>query len=163
MATGSAQRSPRSRQLGSIHPSQLLWKLTDAARQFRERRTLSADAALGRRGEDVAHRYLESAGLHVVARNYRPNEGDSEVDIIARDGDIVVFIEVKSRASAEFGDPERAIDGEKKKQIVRAARTYATRAGVAWNQVRFDTISVVFTTPPRIVHQQDSFFGGRAH
>ncbi len=162
MATRSAQRPPGSRQFGSIHPSQLLWKLTDAARQFRERRTLSADAALGRRGEDLAHRYLQSAGLQVVARNYRPNEGDSEVDIIARQGDTVVFVEVKSRASAEFGDPERAIDTEKKKQIVRAARTYATRAGVPWTQVRFDTISIVFTTPPSIVHQQDSFFSGRA-
>lgn len=156
MAARSAQRS-----VGRVHPSQLLWKLSDAARQFRERRTLSPDAALGRRGEDLAHRYLQSTGLHVVARNYRPNGGDSEVDIIAREGDTVIFVEVKSRTSAEFGNPERAIDTEKKRQIVRAARTYATRAGVPWTHVRFDTISIVFTNPPSIVHQRDSFFGGR--
>jgi putative endonuclease len=118
---------------------------------------------LGRRGEDLAHRYLRSTGLNVVARNYRPHEGESEVDIIARDGDTVVFVEVKSRTSSDFGSPERAIDGQKQKHIVRAARSYATRAGVGWNQVRFDTISIVFTNPPSIVHQQDAFFDGRAN
>jgi putative endonuclease len=141
----------------------LLWKLSDAARHYRERRTLSAEAALGRRGEDLAHRYLRSTGLTVVGRNYRPNEGDAEVDIIAREGDTVVFVEVKARQSAEFGAPERAIGGDKQKHIVRAARSYATRAGIAWNQVRFDTISIVFTSPPSIVHQRDAFFGGRAN
>jgi putative endonuclease len=156
MATGSSQRS-----VGFIHPKQLLWKLSDSARQFRQRRTLSADAALGRRGEDLAHRYLRSAGFTIVARNYRPSAGDAEVDIVARDNGILVFIEVKSRSSTEFGSPERAIDGEKQKRIVRAARSYATRAGLDWSEVRFDTVSIVFTNPPSIVHQQDAFFDGR--
>ncbi len=111
----------------------------------------------------MAHRYLRSKGLTILARNYRPSGGDSEVDMVARHGDIIVFIEVKSRASAEFGSPERAIDHEKQKHIVRAARAYATRAGLEWNQVRFDTISIVFSKPPSIVHQQDAFFSeGRA-
>lgn len=157
MATGSTQRSP-----GFIHPRQLLWKLSDSARQFRQRYTLSPDAALGRRGEDLAHRYLRSAGFTIVARNYRPSAGDAEVDIVARDNGTLVFIEVKSRVSAEFGSPERAIDNEKQKRIVRAARSYATRAGVDWDQVRFDTVSILFTNPPSIVHQQDAFFDGRA-
>jgi putative endonuclease len=141
----------------------LLWKLSDTARQLRERRTLSPEAALGRRGEDLAHRYLRNAGFRVVARNYRPNEGEAEVDIIARDGDTVVFVEVKSRTSADFGAPDRAIGGDKQKNIVRAARSYATRAGITWSQVRFDIISIVFTNPPSLVHQQDAFFGGRAN
>ena len=141
---------------------QLLWKLSDSARQFRQRQTLTAEAALGRRGEDLAHRYLRSKGLTVLARNYRPSEGDVEVDIVAREGDIVVFAEVKSRTSDEFGAPDRTIGREKQKNIVRAARAYATRAGLAWNQVRFDTIAVVFTKPPSIVHQQDAFFEGRS-
>lgn len=153
MASGGGQVISRF-----IQPKQLLWKLSDKARQHRERRTLSADAALGRRGEDLAHRYLQKAGFKVVGRNYRPNEGDAEVDIVARYGEILVFVEVKTRASAEFGDPERAIDGEKQKRIVRAARTYATRAGIEWDRVRFDTISLVMTQPPSIIHQQDAFF-----
>ena len=157
MATGSGQKL-----LGFVQPKQLLWKLSDSARQFRERHTLSPDAALGRRGEDLAHRYLRGAGFIVLARNYRPAGGESEVDIVARDGDTLVFVEVKSRSSADFGSPERAIGEEKQKHIVRAARRYAARAGIEWNQVRFDTISIVFTQPPSIVHQQDAFFEGRA-
>jgi putative endonuclease len=84
------------------------------------------------------------------------------VDIIARDGSIVVFVEVKSRRSADYGSPDRQIDEGKRKNITRAARSYATRAGMAWNQVRFDVVSVIFTEPPSIVHQQDAFFEGRA-
>ncbi len=136
--------------------------MTDAARQLRQRHTLTPSAALGRRGEDLAHRYLRSAGFTVLARNYRPGGGQSEVDIVARDGDILVFVEVKSRTSAEYGAPDRAIGSEKQKQITRAARRYAARAGIEWNRVRFDTVSVIFTQPPAIIHQQDAFFEDRA-
>ncbi|HEY7307410.1 MAG TPA: YraN family protein [Bryobacteraceae bacterium] len=122
---------------------------------------MTEDAALGRRGEDLAHRYLQRKGFTVVARNYKPG-ADSEIDIVARQGDLVVFVEVKSRTSAEFGSPDRAIDQEKQKHIVRAARAYVNRAALEWNQVRFDTISVLFTHPPSIFHQQDAFFSGRA-
>ena len=145
----------------SIAPQQLIWKLSDAARQLRQRQTLTPDAALGRRGEDLAHRYLRSKGLTVLSRNYRPGGGEAEVDIVARDGDIIVFIEVKTRSSAEYGTPDRAIGSEKQKNVIRAAQTFATRAGIQWNQVRFDTISIVMTKPPSIVHQQDAFFEGR--
>jgi len=141
---------------------QLLWKLSDSTRHLRQRQKLTPEAALGRRGEDLAHRYLRSKGWTILARNYRPSGAEAEVDIVARDGEIVVFVEVKSRASAEFAAPERAIDAEKQKYISRAARAYAARAGLAWNQVRFDTISVVFTKPPSLMHQQDAFFEGRA-
>jgi putative endonuclease len=122
---------------------------------------MTKDAALGRRGEDLAHRYLQKKGFSVVARNYKPG-ADSEIDIVARYGDLVVFVEVKSRTSVEFGSPDRAIDQEKQKHIMRAARAYVNRAAIEWNQVRFDTISVVFTDPPSIYHQQDAFFSGRA-
>jgi putative endonuclease len=117
---------------------------------------------VGRRGEDIAHRYLRGAGYLVVARNYQPGP-DSEIDIVARRGELVVFVEVKTRMSAAFGSPERAIDSEKQKNIVRAARSFVTRAGGDWNQVRFDTISVVLSDPPSIVHQMDAFFHGRTN
>jgi putative endonuclease len=122
---------------------------------------MTETAALGRRGEDLAHRYLQKNGFTVVARNYKPG-ADSEIDIVARQGDLVVFVEVKSRSTIEFSSPERAIDQEKQKHIVRAARAYVNRAAIEWNQVRFDTISVIFTDPPSIFHQQDAFFAGRA-
>ncbi len=136
--------------------------MSDAARQYRQQHILTPTAALGRRGEDLAHRFLQQSGFTVICRNYRTGGGDAEIDIVARDKGILVFVEVKSRASAEFGAPDRAIDPEKQKNIIRAARSYATRAGANWNEVRFDTIAIVFTTPPSIVHHQDVFFSGRA-
>ena len=162
MAFGSSPNGNGHRLRGwSIQPAQLLWKMSDAARQQRQRQTMTDYAALGRRGEDMAHRYLQKNGFTVVARNYKPG-ADSEIDIVARQGDLVIFVEVKSRTSAEFGSPDRAIDQEKQRHIVRAARAYVNRAAIEWNQVRFDTISVIFTDPPSIVHQQDAFFAGRA-
>ena len=162
MALGGSPNGNGHRLRGwSIQPAQLLWKLSDAARQQRQRQTLTQSAALGRRGEDLAHRYLQKNGFTVVARNYKPG-ADSEIDIVARRGDLVIFVEVKSRTSADFGSPDRAIDQEKQRHIVRAARAYVNRAAIEWNQVRFDTISVIFTDPPSIFHQQDAFFSGRA-
>jgi putative endonuclease len=137
-----------------------LWKLSDKARHAKETKTLDADAALGRRGEDVAHRYLQKAGYAVVARNYRAG-ADSEIDIVARKDDLVVFVEVKSRRSAEYGAPERAMNADKQKNIVRGARAYTTRGAIDWSRVRFDVISVVFSEPPSILHQQDAFFPSR--
>lgn len=142
-------------------PGQFVWTAIDSVRQKKQQRTLSPEAALGRRGEDLAHRYLQRKGLKVIARNYRPG-ADSEIDIVARDGDVVVFIEVKARTSAEFGAPDRAIDDEKRKHIVRAAQSYITRAALDWSQVRFDVISIVFSNPPQISHLRDAFFDGRA-
>ncbi len=157
METGSPQRNT-----WSLAPRQLLWKFSDAARQFRERQTLTPSAALGRRGEDLAHRYLRSSGFTVLVRNYRPAGGEAEVDIVARDGDTTVFVEVKSRSSEDFGSPDRAIDEEKRRHITSAARSYTTRAGIAWSNVRFDVITVIMSSPPSIVHHQDVFFYGRA-
>ncbi|MBV8068319.1 MAG: YraN family protein [Acidobacteriaceae bacterium] len=156
-----AARSSEARWQWSFRPGQLIWRLSDSLRQAKQRRLLTPDAALGRRGEDVAHRYLQRAGFTVIARNYRPG-ADSEIDIVARQGEITVFVEVKSRTSAEFGSPDRAIDQEKRKHILRAAQSFMTRAGIDWNQVRFDVISVVFSDPPEIDHLQDAFFEGRA-
>jgi putative endonuclease len=101
---------------------------------------------------------LQRAGYAVIARNYRPGGGEAEIDIIAQKGEVVVFVEVKARSSAEFGAPDRAIGSAKRKNIVLAAHTYATRAGIDWDQVRFDTISIVFNHIPAIEHHEDAFF-----
>ena len=140
-----------------FRPTQLLWKLSDRVRQFGQSRTITPTAALGKRGEDLAHRYLQRAGFQVVARNYKPGE-DSEVDIVARLGERLVFVEVKTRSSAEHSAPERNVDAEKERHIIRAARAFATRAGVDWDKVRFDIVSVVMTTPPTISHFEDAFY-----
>src|SRR5262249_29194167 len=93
----------------------------------------------------------------IVARNYRLPSGAGEIDLRGWDGDGLVFSEVKARARDVFGAPERAVDPEKQRFLERSARDYARRAGVEWNRVRFDIISVVFSQPARIQHFPDAF------
>jgi putative endonuclease len=141
---------------------QCFWHLIDAARQGRQRKFLTPEAALGRRGEDLAHRYLRYAGMTILARNYRTPNLSGEIDIIARQGDTVVFVEVKSRATADYGAPDRAIDTEKQRRVTHAARVYASHTGTPWDHVRFDIVSIVFGNPPALSHYPDAFFEGRA-
>jgi len=128
----------------------LIYRAADALR----RRSLRADH--GRIGEDLAHRYLRGRGCTVVARNYRPATGHGEIDLVAWQGDRLVFVEVKTRDTAEFGEPERAVDAEKRMHLARAARDYARRAGVEWRQVRFDVVAVTLS-PRRIEWRRDAF------
>ena len=111
----------------------------------------------GRVGEDLAHRHLRRRGCTIVARNYQPRSGGGEIDLVAWHGGNLVFVEVKTRASAEFGEPERAVDAEKQEHVRRAARDYARRAGVEWERVRFDIVSVVLEKPVRIEWIRDAF------
>lgn len=134
-----------------------LYRIADLARDRGRRRTWDADAARGRRGEDIAHRHLQREGMTVVARNYRTPSGSGEIDLVAWEKDTLVFVEVKSRTSADFGPPERAIDEEKMRKLVRAARDYARRGEVPWDNVRFDVVTVVFDTPPSVTHFRDVF------
>ena len=129
----------------------------DRARQHAQRRILTPDQATGRRGEDIAHRYLQRRGYQVVARNFRPRSGVGEIDLIAWDRETLVIVEVKTRRSDEFGLPERNVTPEKEQALVRAARDYARRAGVDWEKVRFDLVSIVLREPPEVLHQEAAF------
>ena len=111
----------------------------------------------GRLGEDLAHRYLRGQGCTIVARRYRPRSGGGEIDLVAWQGDTLVFVEVKTRATLEYGTPERAVDAEKERFLRRAGRDYARRAGIAWTRVRFDIVSVVLSNPPFIEWFPDAF------
>jgi putative endonuclease len=93
----------------------------------------------------------------IVARNDRPPSGGGEIDLIGWDGNKLAIVEVKSRATAEFGAPERAVGEEKERFLERAARDYARRAGVDWSCVRFDIVSVVFSNPPKLELFADAF------
>src|SRR5271167_3612769 len=95
--------------------------LSDWLRHVRRRRVWSADLALGRRGEDLAHRFLRRQGFTIVARNYRLAAGDAEADLIAWEQDHLVFVEVKSRQTADHGPPERAVGPEKRAHLLRVA------------------------------------------
>lgn len=102
--------------------------------------------AVGRHGEELAARHLETAGLRILARNWRCREG--ELDIIARDGDLLVFVEVKTRSSLAFGTPAEAVDRAKSARIRHLALRWimAQRdepGSQFWAAVRFDVVSVV--------------------
>ena len=133
-----------------------LFKLADLLRHKARLRRWTPDLASGRRGEDLAHRHLQALGYRVVARNWRARCGP-EVDLIAHDGEALVFVEVKSRKTDEFGSPDRAIDREKELHLLRAAQEYTRRAGAEWSKVRFDIVNVVFTEPARIELRRDAF------
>jgi putative endonuclease len=132
-----------------------LYELADHLRHRARSRHLTADHALGRRGEDIAHRFLRRAGIVVVDRNYRRASGAGEVDLIGWEADTLVFVEVKSRQTEEFGAPDRAIGPGKLSALVRTAREYARHASVPWEKVRFDVVNIVFSTPPVVTHVRD--------
>ena len=121
----------------------MIASLFDWLRDVARRRRWNPQAALGRRGEDLAHRYLRKHGYTIVARNYRLASGDAEGDLIAWDGKTLVIVEVKARANADYGPPERAIGEEKRWHLRRIARAYARKTDTPLEQVRFDEVSVV--------------------
>ena len=104
----------------------------------------------GRRGEDLAHRFLKRQGYTIVARNYRLASGAAEADLIAWEHDTLAIVEVKSRESGEYGPPERAISEEKRRHLLRVARAYATKIELPWARVRFDLVTVILSDPPEI-------------
>jgi putative endonuclease len=128
----------------------VILRFFDWLRHLRRRRKWAPSQALGRRGEDLAHRFLRAKGYVIVARNYRLSSGDAEADIIAWEGETLVIVEVKSRETAEFGPPERAIGEDKRDHLLRIARQYSRKSGTPWDQVRFDVVGVIMSKPPKI-------------
>lgn len=102
--------------------------------------------------EARAARFLESCGLVILDRRWRSRAG--EIDLVARDGVAVVFVEVKARTSAAFGGPEAAVDGAKRRRLTRAAEAYLADKGLSESPARFDVVAV---TPEGIRHIADAF------
>lgn len=112
--------------------------------------------ALGRWGEEAAERFLRRAGYKILARNYRTPVG--ELDIVARSGKILAFVEVKTRRTTVFGPPQEAVGTRKQRQIVRAAQWYLGSGAGAGLQPRFDVIAVCERDgAPQIEHIVDAF------
>ncbi len=96
--------------------------------------------SLGRRGEEVAGEYLQKRGLKILEQNFRTREG--EIDIIAREAETVIFIEVKTRAGSSHGGGIESIDTAKQVQLRRMALVYLAREGIVESQVRFDVMTI---------------------
>src|ERR1700737_750381 len=120
----------------------LIYQIADGLRHQARKRQWTQDRASGRRGEDIAHRFLHRAGMVIIARNYRMASGAGEIDLVAWDNERLVFVEVTARQSDGYGAPHRAIGREKRQSLLRAARDFARHAEVPWEKVRFDVVNV---------------------
>jgi len=112
----------------------------------------------GVKGEQIATRYLLNIGYKILSQNWRL--GRKEVDCIARDGDLLVFIEIKTRHSFDFGFPEESVNHTKKNHIKQAAAAYSTRLRHQ-SGLRFDIISILLDAsgePKEILHIKDAFY-----
>ena len=107
----------------------------------------------GKLGEDMAARYLEANGYTVIARNFHSRWG--EIDIIAKDGDCTVFIEVKARKRTDYGLPCEYVTPEKIKKIVKTAMVYLDNQE---SEMRFD-VCEIYLRENKINHIKNAFGG----
>jgi putative endonuclease len=119
--------------------------------------TLDREGLPGSDGERLACRFLEQQGFAILARNFRSRAG--EVDVVARDGDTTVFVEVKERRGASHGEAVEAVTFGKRQRIVRAARLFAATRGLSESPLRFDVVAIDWTArgEPRFRHDRDAF------
>jgi putative endonuclease len=116
----------------------------------------SGDERPGAAGESLACRYLQARGFAVVARNFRCRSG--EVDVVARQGDTTVFVEVKERHGQSHGLAHEAVTFGKRRRIIRAARLFAAARGLSETPLRFDVVSIDWVDgQPRIRHEPGAF------
>lgn len=118
---------------------------------------MAAHNQLGKEGEEAAAAHLAEKGYHIRHRDWRC--GKKDIDIIAeRRNELVVFIEVKTRKSEQFGPPEEAVTDRKIRRIIEAADVYIHRYSIDL-PVRFDVITVVGEQPPFVIkHFEGAFY-----
>jgi len=111
----------------------------------------------GERGEDLACELLVKKGYQIVERNYTYGKG--EIDIIAKDNETLVFVEVKSRKNLEFGPPELGITKNKQRQVRRIAEAYLHERDIFDTDCRVDVVAILFRgkEPPKINHIVNAF------
>ena len=109
----------------------------------------------GKRSEIIAADYLKKKGYKILETNYKNKVG--EIDVIAKDKDYIVFVEVKARMSQAFGHPFEAIDERKQQKIHAVASLYMVKHGIYGKPCRFDAISILGLENPEITHIIDAF------
>src|SRR3977135_1944734 len=134
--------------------------IADLSNRWRSRSSSSPPPhlRLGKRGENLACQFLRKNGYKILYRNFRGRTG-GEIDVVCRDRDTLVFVEVKTRTGEDFGRPFEAIDRDQRKRI--------SRGGLAWLRLlddpdilfRFDVVEVIIAegTPPRLELIQNAF------
>ena len=113
----------------------------------------------GKKGEELAVDFLTMNDLTILETNWRYKR--LEVDIIAKEGDILVFVEVKTRSYDYFGKPEEFVDNKKEKRLAKAAAEYMVLINHDW-AIRFDVVSILMNkeNQTEIKHIKDAFFPG---
>lgn len=134
--------------------------IADLSNRWRSRSSTSSPPhlRLGKRGEDLACQFLRKSGYKILYRNFRGRTG-GEIDVVCRNRDTLVFVEVKTRSGEEFGRPFEAINPDQRKRILRG--------GLAWLRLlddpdvlfRFDVVEVIIAegTVPRLELIQNAF------
>ncbi len=111
----------------------------------------------GQAAERLAAQYLEGLGYRIVACNVRVGRC-GELDLIAYEGETLVFVEVKARSSARFGLPEESLTGRKRRRLYRAAQMYLHQQGIVDVPCRFDVVAIdLGATPPEIRLYRNAF------
>ncbi len=95
---------------------------------------------LGRKGEDLAASYLRGLGWEIVERNYRTRLG--EIDIVSRDRDTLIFVEVKTRTNSDVARPDQSVTVRKQAKLRRLIEEYLVRHNQEQADVRFDVVGV---------------------
>ena len=116
---------------------------------------MAAHNDLGKLGEELAVQYLTDKGYEILERNW--HNIHKEVDIIAKDGQYLVIVEVKTRQNDEYGEPDLAVTKRKQRMLIAAANAYISRKELDM-ETRFDIISIVVKdSDPVIEHIEDAF------
>ena len=112
---------------------------------------------LGGRGEDLAADFLRERGWSILHRNFRA--GRKEIDLVARRGEVVAFVEVKTRAGRGYGHPLEAITGKKRREIYAVAGAWIERFGAEGDTYRFDAVAVLVLGggEPLVEHVEDAW------
>jgi len=111
---------------------------------------------LGKQGEDTATRFLADLGYKILERNWRYRKG--EVDVICSKEDFIVFVEVKTRSTGFFGQPEEAVNKKKQRYLILAADAYVNQKDILL-EVRYDIISIIIRQPKQTIrHIKDAFY-----
>ncbi len=117
---------------------------------------MSLSYELGKKGEALAAEYLAAKGCVILVRNFRA--GKTEIDIVASDKTVLVIVEVKTRNTRYFGEPQQWVTPAKQKLLVRAANAYVKYRGFQ-GEVRFDVVSVIADeNGTEINHIPDAFY-----
>ncbi|ACK42804.1 MULTISPECIES: YraN family protein [Dictyoglomus] len=105
---------------------------------------------IGKLGEDFTVEFLSSRGFIVLERNYKVSFG--EIDIIARKGDILIFVEVKTRRNLDFGMPVESVSFEKQNRIKKIAEIYVKNKQLRFKEIRFDIMSIILSPKGEVLN-----------